>query len=114
MDKAVKTYFEGIPDERREMMQTLHEIIIALYPDIDLTMKYKMPTYSLDDGWVAIANQKQYVSLYTCGAHHIAGFKKDHPSIKTGKGCINFKPKDSLPAQAIRDVIQHAIDHPKP
>jgi len=37
------------------------------------------------DGWVAIANQKHYVSLYTCGYHHIERFKQRCPRIKTGK-----------------------------
>jgi len=48
-------------------------------------MKYKMPTYQVGDGWVAIANQKNYISLYTCGYHHIVGFKNNNPGIKTGK-----------------------------
>ena len=59
-------------------------------------MKYKMPTYSVDDGWVAMASQKNYLSFYTCSFDHIAAFKDRHPKIKTGKGCINFKDSDPL------------------
>jgi len=76
-------------------------------------MLYKMPTYQVDDGWVAIANQKRYVSLYTCGYHHIADFKAKHPQIKTGKGCINFRQKDELPLDDLKAVVTHAIMHPK-
>jgi len=77
-------------------------------------MKYNMPTYRPGDGRVAIANQKSYVSLYTCGYHHIAKFKEKHPEINTGKGCINFTEKDELPLNDIGLVVQHAIEHPKP
>jgi uncharacterized protein YdhG (YjbR/CyaY superfamily) len=73
-----------------------------------------MPTYRIGEGWVAIANQKHHVSLYTCGYHHIEAFRKAHPRIKTGKGCINFRDRDELPTEDIRQVVQHAIRQPKP
>lgn len=75
-------------------------------------MKFRMPTYTVGAGWVALANQKNYISLYTCGYHHIEGFKVKHPEIKTGKGCINFRDKDELPINDICEVIQHAVQNP--
>ncbi len=113
MDKAVETYFASVPAERKAMVNQLHDLIVRLYPQADISMKYKMPTYEVGDGWVALANQKNYVSLYTCGYHHIVKFKQRHPKIKTGKGCINFKPKDALPVRDIKSVVKHAITHPK-
>jgi uncharacterized protein YdhG (YjbR/CyaY superfamily) len=76
-------------------------------------MRYKMPTYQVGDGWVALANQKHYVSLYTCGHHHIAEFKRKYPKIRTGKGCINFRDGDHIPVEELKGVIMHAIGHPK-
>ena len=114
MDPAVKKYFAAVPEPRKEKVEALHQVVMELFPDIELDMKYKMPTYHLGEGWVAIANQKNYVSLYTCGYHHIEGFKEKHPDIKTGKGCINFRDKDDLPINDIEQVVKHAIEHPKP
>lgn len=113
VDKAVKKYFAELPIERREMVNALHAIVIDIYPKAQVDMKYKMPTYHIGDAWVAIANQKHHVSLYTCSSSHIAQFKQKHPEIKTGKGCINFRVRDSLPLQHIRAVIKHAIEQPK-
>jgi uncharacterized protein YdhG (YjbR/CyaY superfamily) len=73
-----------------------------------------MPTYRKGEGWVALANQKNYISLYTCGYHHIESFKTHYPDIKTGKGCINFRDKDDIPLKDIEAVVRHAIEHPKP
>ena len=75
-------------------------------------MSYRMPTYRAKDGWVALANQKRYVSLYTCGAHHLVEFKVKCPGIGTGRGCINFKVTDPVPGTALRQVIRHAIEPP--
>lgn len=113
MDKAVKAYLASVPKDRKQTVDTLHNLIIGLFPKARVDMKYKMPTYQFGDGWAALANQKNYVSLYTCGYHHIAAFKEKHPEIKTGKGCINFKPGDQLPHQDLKAVVKHAITHSK-
>ena len=113
MDKDVRKYFNSVPAERRAKVDALHTLVMKLYPKADVDMSYKMPTYRHGDGWVALANQKNYVSLYTCGYHHIEGFKAKHPAIKTGKGCINFRDKDDLPLSDIKAVVKHAISKPK-
>jgi len=113
MDSRVADYLDTIPAGRRSKFDCLHQLILNLYPHAVVDMKYRMPTYQVDDGWVAIANQKNYISLYTCGYHHIETFKQKHPDIKTGKGCINFRDKDALPLGDIDDVVRHAIQSPK-
>jgi len=109
----VELYFASIPASRKSRIETLHGLITNLFPNAIVDMRYKMPTYQFGDGWVAIANQKNYISLYTCGYHHIESFKSKHPKIKTGKGCINFKDSDPMPLDDVRGVVKHAIDHPK-
>ncbi|HUT39754.1 MAG TPA: DUF1801 domain-containing protein [Gammaproteobacteria bacterium] len=112
-NKEVLAYFESVPESRKERVDTLHSLIVSLYPNAVVDMKNKMPTYVVGDGWVALSNQKQYISLYTCGYRHIEGFKAKNPGIKTGKGCINFKDSDGLPIGDIKSVVKHAIEHPK-
>ena len=113
MNNEVKKYFTALPEDRGAIIMDLHNLIISMYPDVKIDMSYRMPTYKIQDGWLAIANQKNYVSLYTCGAHHLKEFKEKYPSIKTGKGCINFKVTDTLPISAIKQVVNHAIQYPK-
>lgn len=84
-------------------------LIKELYPDAEESMKYKMPTYTTAQGWVAVANQKSYISLYTCSSEHLASFKAAHPGIKTGKGCINFRDKDPIPLEDLKPVIHSAV-----
>ena len=81
-----------------------------MYPKAVLSMKYKMPTFTQGDGWVAVANQKNYISLYTCSAEHLEGFKMKHPKIKTGKGCINFQDRDGIPLKDLKPVIKSAME----
>ncbi len=113
MNNDVEQYLAAVSPERRSRLDILPQIITSSFPLVVVDMKYKMPTYHLGEGWVAIANQKNYVSLYTFGYHHIEQFKAKHPQIKTGKGCLNFRDRDPLPLEDIRAVVEHAINHPK-
>ncbi len=106
---TVKEYLEDIPPERAEKMNSLIDLIKELYPDAAESMKYKMPTYESPEGWVAVANQKNYVSLYTCSPEHLVEFKKKHPKIKTGKGCINFTNSVDIPLDDLESVIKSAM-----
>ena len=114
MNRDVLNYIKALPKKRRERLEILHAMILELFPPAVVDMQYKMPTYHVGEGWVAIANQKDYVSLYTCGYHHIEKFKKKHPRINAGKGCIRFKDNDALPLSDLKSVVRHAIEHPKP
>ena len=65
-------------------------MILDLYPKANVDMTYKMPTYRVGDGWVALANQKQYISVYTCGYHQIESFKRKFPKDQNGKRMYQF------------------------
>lgn len=88
-------------------------MILKLYPRARVDLSYRMPTYHVDAGWVALANCKHHLSLYTCGYHHISAFREKHPRIKTGKGCINLRDRDPLPMADLRAVVRHAIESPE-
>jgi len=112
--RDVEEYLKTAPAERQARIRKIHSMILDLYPGATVDMTYKMPTYRVGEGWVALGNQKQYISVYTCGYHHIEFFRTKHPKVKTGKGCINFRDFEDIPISDLRDVVRHAIDHPKP
>lgn len=113
MNEGVQRYFDMVPEERRPLFDKLHALIMGLYPNAEVVIWYGMPTYRAKSGWVALANQKHYVSLYTNSEHHIAEFNAKYPAIKTGKACINFRDTDPVPLIALKKVVRHAIEHPK-
>lgn len=83
----VMTYFARQPEPGRQRLLVLHKAIMLAYPSMQVDMAYRMPTYHNGEGWVALANQKHHISLYTCGGHHIEAFRDANPGVKTGKGC---------------------------
>ncbi len=49
------------------------------------------------------------VSLHAINGELIEEFRQRHPSIKTGKGSLNFRLTDELPEADIRHVSKRAI-----
>ena len=103
-------YVLDIPPHRKQFFLELLNLINDMYPEAVASMKYKMPTFSRGDGWIAIANQKHYISLYTCSAEHLEVFKKKYPKVKTGKGCVNISDKDDFPLRDLASVISSAME----
>jgi uncharacterized protein YdhG (YjbR/CyaY superfamily) len=106
-------YMEGINELRLYKFKSIMAHIQNLYPAAELSMKYKMPTYCYGQGWIALANQKNYISVYTCAEKHLLAFKKLQPQIKTGKGCINFKDRDGIKLESLTPVIISALENSK-
>ena len=109
MDKNIAQYILDMPEQRREKAKTLHSLVLQLFPDVQLSMQYKMPTYRLNDNFFAWGNKKSYFSVYTCSRERIADFKQRHPDIPGGVGCINFRDKDDFPVVSLKKVIRNVL-----
>lgn len=113
MKPDLEAYLAQIPPQRKPRFDSIMQLIRDLYPQAQLSMRYKMPTFDYAEGWIALANQKSYISLYTCMAQHIAGFRQRHPQIKTGTGCINFRDRDPIPLDDLKAVVESAMEYKK-
>lgn len=108
MDPKVQSYFDNLPEERRAILLRLHEFILSLDPQAQVLIWYRMPTYRSHKGWVSIANQAKFVSLYTDNPDHLAAYKARHPGVKTGVGSINLKVDEPLPLEDLKEIILSA------
>lgn len=109
LQSDIADYIDNAPPQRRARLTQLVELIQLLTPQADVSMRYKMPTFTAGNGWISVANQKHYVSVYTCQITHIAPYTQRYPKQKTGKACINFADKDQIDLAALSDVILSAV-----
>ena len=92
----IDQYFNNMPEDRILKAQSVHKIILELFPQSKVNLKYNMPTYEAEKGWQAIGNQKNYWSVYTCSLEKISAYLASNPQEKHGVGCINFSKKTIL------------------
>lgn len=126
--KTVKEYFDMLPADRREIIEYLHNFIQKTAPTLKSHFAYNMLGYGsfkyknskgemLDWPTIALANQKNYISLYVCAVQngeYIAEKHKDElGKVSVGKSCIRFKKISDLDFETLKKVIKLAEKSPR-
>ncbi len=125
--ETVEAYLEELPEERRAVVGSVRDVILENLPDgwvemMDYGMiSYAIPLERYSDtynkhplGYIALASQKQYVSLYLMTVYGDpvteAWFKERWDAsgkpLNMGKSCVRFRTLDDLPLNLIRDVVR--------
>lgn len=125
--KSAKEYFAALPKERREILEHLQKLIKKAAPGLKSNYLYNMPGYGsfkytnykkevIDWPIVAIASQKNYVSVYVCalkdGEYLAEKYEKDLGKVSVGKSCIRFKKLEDLNLKTLEKVIKQAAKAP--
>lgn len=124
---TVKEYLANVPEGRKELMMFLHAFIQKAAPGLKVHFAYNMLGYGVFPWrnakhepitWpvVALANQKNYVSIYVCsivdGKYLAETFKDDLGKVGVGKSCIRFKKIEDVNLPILKKVLQLAAKHP--
>ncbi len=108
---SYEQYLEALPDDRRAVIErvwaVVRENVGAGYTE---HIGPKFLTFMADEDWyVALANQKNYVSLYLIPVYVFPELKArldaSGKNLRCGKSCINFKKAEDLPLDAIAEIV---------
>lgn len=125
--KTVKEYLETVPPERKEIINFLHDFIQKAAPSLKPHFAYNMLGYGtfkyknykkeiIDWPIVALANQKNYVSVYICavdnGEYIAEKHKEELGKVSVGKSCIRFNKLEKVHLPTLKKVIQAAAKNP--
>lgn len=123
---TVEEYLAELPDERREVVATLRDLILENLPEgyqesINVGMiSYEVPlerfrnTYNKQPlQYAALASQKNHVSLYLTSLYadpervkaFEEGFAAAGKKLDMGKSCVRFQKLEDLPLELIADTI---------
>lgn len=124
---TVAEYLAAVPEERKELVEFLHKFIQKAAPTLKPHFAYNMLGYGsfpyknykkelIEWPVVALASQKNYVSLYVCsvanGAYVAETFAKELGKVSVGKSCIRFKKREDVHLPTLKKVIAFAAKHP--
>lgn len=125
--KTVDEYLENVPAERKDIINFLHQFIQKSAPSLKPHFAYNMLGYGsfkyknskkeeLDWPTVALANQKNYVSVYVCAVEdgeYIAEKNKDKlGKVSVGKSCIRLKKLEDVNLDELKKLIKLAEKSP--
>jgi len=101
---SAQDYIKDLDSSRKKALNILRKAIFDLYPDIEETMGYKMPTYLYKGQTLcAMASQKNYMALYIMPYDLLDNFAEELKGFDCGKSCIRF---ESLERGKIDILIQ--------
>ncbi|MBP2473763.1 hypothetical protein JOF53_002635 [Crossiella equi] len=119
-------YLAELPAARREAVEAVRQVVLANLPDgyeegMDFGMlSYHVPlsrypkTYNGHPlGYVALASQKQYMSLYLSGLYCVPGAESEFRErflatgreLDMGKSCVRFRKVEDLPLELVAEVV---------
>lgn len=126
--KTVKEYLASVPTDRKKTILFLHDFIKKNAPSLKSHFANNMLGYGsfpykssyqkevLEWPVVAMANQKNYISVYVCaivnGQYIAEKHKKELGKVSVGKSCIRFKKIEDLNLPMFKKVLQEASKHP--
>jgi len=123
----VKEYIAAVPKEHKALIEYIHKFIQKAAPKLKAHFAYNMLGYGsfpyknhrkelVNWSVIALANQKNYVSLYVCavenGQYIAEKNKKELGKVSVGKSCIRFKKIEDLNLPVLKKVIQMAAKNP--
>jgi uncharacterized protein YdhG (YjbR/CyaY superfamily) len=124
---SVEEYIEQVPADRKELIKYLHDFIKKISPTLKPYFAYNMLGYGkfpylnhkkemIEWPIVALANQKNYISIYVCaidGVEYIAEkYKSELGKVSVGRSCIRFKKLEDLNIETLEKILKFAAKNP--
>jgi hypothetical protein len=128
--ETIESYMEHLADDRKLVMQKLHNIILSNLPKgFESQMSYGMVGYVVPHSiypsgyhcdpklplpFMGIASQKNAISFYHMGIYADAvlleWFRNEYPKhsktkLDMGKSCIRFKKPENIPFELLAELV---------
>lgn len=94
-DPAVDAYVDELPEEHRALFARIEGVVRAQFPEADVVVSYRMPTYVVGSHKLHVGGWRHGISLYGWKASGDGGLTERHPSLKTSTGTIQLRPSDA-------------------
>jgi uncharacterized protein YdhG (YjbR/CyaY superfamily) len=112
MEKAnnIDEYIKGFPAHIQKLLQQVRETIRKAAPDAEETIKYSMPTFTLNGNLVHFAAFKNHIGLYPT-PNGIDAFKKELSVYKGAKGSVQFPLDQPMPLELIGKIVKYRVEY---
>lgn len=105
---TVAAFLKTLAPGERAVFTKLRALLKKAHPQVEESMKYRMPTYLVGDYHLGALNkQKQYLCLYLNPAA-VDPYRKELKAagLDCGKSCLRFTKPDKLPLPLAAKIIR--------
>ena len=107
MTKAgdIDEYIAGFPEEIRNYLKEIRNIIRSAAPEAIETISYAIPTFTLNGNLVHFAAFKNHIGFYPTSSG-IEAFREELSAYKGSKGSVQFPYRKQLPKELILNIVK--------
>lgn len=105
---TIDEYIAGFPPEVQEVLQKVRATIRQAAPGAEETIKYQMPTFTLNGNLVHFAAFKKHIGFYPVPTG-IEAFKKELSVYAGGKGSVQFPLDKPIPYGLISKIVKFRV-----
>jgi uncharacterized protein YdhG (YjbR/CyaY superfamily) len=106
---SIDEYIKGFPPDIQKLLQQVRATIKKAAPDAEETIKYAMPTFTLNGNLVHFAAFKNHIGLYPT-PNGIEAFKKELSVYKGAKGSVQFPLDQPMPLELISKIVKYRVE----
>ncbi len=106
--KSINEYIECYPEEVQSLLNGLRKTILKSAPGAEETIKYSIPTFTLNGNLVHFGAYKNHIGFYPAPSG-ISAFRKELSPFKVSKGAIQFPYNKKLPLSLISRIVKFRV-----
>ena len=102
--RTIDEYIGGFPPAVQKILQEVRATIRKAAPDAEETLKYRIPTFVLNENLVHFAGFEKHIGFYPTPSG-IEAFKRELSGYKSAKGSVQFPLNEPVPLNLIRKIV---------
>jgi uncharacterized protein YdhG (YjbR/CyaY superfamily) len=108
--KDIDEYIAGFPKDVQEILKKIRMTIRKAAPDAEETIKYRMPTFTLNGNLVHFAAFKNHIGFYPA-PRGIEAFKDELSVYEGAKGSARFPLDKRIPFSLISQIVKFRVQN---
>lgn len=106
--KDIDEYIAGFPTDVQKLLEKLRTTIKKAAPDAKETIKYLMPTFTLDGNLVHFAAFKNHIGFYPA-PREVEEFKKELSAYAGTKSSVSLPLIGPIPVKLITRIVKFRV-----
>lgn len=110
MNPEIDKYISKFPEETKQILIKLRQLIFSIAPEAEEVFAYGIPTFRVRGEYlVHYAGYTHHIGLYPTGAGLIP-FQEEIAGFKHAKGSVQFPLNQPIPYELIEKIVRHRLD----
>jgi uncharacterized protein YdhG (YjbR/CyaY superfamily) len=105
----IDEYIDAFPQSMQKLLKAMRNTIRKAAPQAEETIKYGIPTFTLQGNLVHFAGYKNHIGFYPA-PKGIQQFKNETAQYETGKGTLQFPLDQPLPLPLVAKIVKFRVE----